>query len=322
MRTSLYILYLLLLYDVVYTQQSASWSSFYENGFIWNPALTARWNTWEASTTYRKDWVGFDGAPESGTLGFQYPLVKQFTKVAFGAFLEYDRVGPIQNIGAAATYCYKIRPRLFGKRDDVLTFGIKGGIYQFQFNPAQLTFFTPPEGNINNLPVSGSIIPDFAGGIFYVSVSDFYSFKSHYYAGISANRVLPLQFNAFVNENISNTMHINLHGGYRYFPFRGPYYLEPGLFVNYSLTKAIHAMAHCRFELVDKFWIAAGAASSADAFAQAGVILGPKSFMKPIVKDGTMRIGIKTNYTLSQLGREGGMGYEFYMAYLFSNEPY
>jgi type IX secretion system PorP/SprF family membrane protein len=304
-------------------QQSAAWSSFYENGFVWNPALTGRWNTWEASTTYRRDWIGFDGGPESGTMGFQFPLIKQFTKVTLGAYLEYDRIGPITNVGGALTYSYKIRPRWFGKRDDVLTFGIKGGVYQVQFDPNNLVFFEKPEGSIGNiLPTDNTILPDFAGGVYYVSVSDFYSFKSHYYAGLAVNRILPLQFGTYNAGDITNSMHINLHGGYRYFPFRAKYYIEPSLFVNYSLSKAVHTMAHCRFEMVDQFWVAAGAASSTDAFAQVGVILGPKSFMKPIVRDGTLRIGVKSNYTLSRLGREGGMGYEFYMAYLFSNEPY
>jgi type IX secretion system PorP/SprF family membrane protein len=322
--SKIYLAILPLLFDIceTYCQQSPSWSSFYENGFVWNPALTGRWNTWEASTTYRRDWVGFDGGPETGTIGFQYPFVRQFTKVSIGAYLEYDRAGPIENVGGAATYCYKIRPRLFGKKDDVLTFGIKAGAYKTQFDPNRLTFFNKPEGNIDNLPFQTKVLPDFGAGIYYVSVSDFYSFKSHYYAGLSTSRFLPLQYYMVSNSSVATSMNIHIHGGYRYFPFRSSTYFEPSLFINYSVSKGFHAMAHVRWEMVDKLWLATGIASSADAFAQAGVILGPKTFMKPIVRDGTLRLGVKSNYTLSKLGREGGIGYEFYMAYLFSNEPY
>ena len=76
------ILMLCLLANDSYSQQLTNWSSFYENGFIWNPALTARWNTWELSTTVHKEWTDFENAPENGTIGFQYPFIKRETKLS------------------------------------------------------------------------------------------------------------------------------------------------------------------------------------------------------------------------------------------------
>ena len=58
-----------------YGQQIANWSSFYENGFIWNPAMTAKWNAMDVSLTHQEMWTGFDGAPKYSTLSFQYPFI-------------------------------------------------------------------------------------------------------------------------------------------------------------------------------------------------------------------------------------------------------
>lgn len=321
------LLLILLIYTTFFilplkSQQNSSWSSFYENGFVWNPALTARWNTWEVSSTYRKEWTGFKGAPENGTLGFQYPFIKRFTTMTVGGFLEHDNVGPFQSTGVAGTYCYKIRPRFFGRRDDVLSFGIKAGLYQYNFDPYELVAYDQPEGDPLLPSNVSSTVPDFAGGIFYTSVSDFYSYKSHYYAGLAVNKILPLQVKSYLAQPITNTVHINIHGGYRYFPFRAKYYLEPNVFVNYAFDRPMNIMAATRFEMIDKFWLSAGAVTNGDVFGQLGVIFDKKSMIGSIVNDGTLRMGVKVDYSMGGLRRYSGVGYEFYMAYLFSNEPY
>lgn len=304
-----------------YGQQTPQWSSYYENGFIWNPALTARWNTWEASTTYRKEWTGFEGAPENLTFGFQYPVIRNFTRMTFGAYIDVDRVGPYQASTAAFTYSYKIKPRFFGKRDDVLSFGIKAGVAKYFFDPSNLVAFDT-EGDLSLLPAQSNINPEVGGGIFYNSVSDFYSFKSHYYGGFSVSRPISTSYKTILDQSISNVPHVYVHGGYRYFPWRSNYFLEPSLFTSYAYTKAINVMANFRFEMVEKFWLSAGVVTNGEIFAQFGLIFNRKSVLGSIVRDGLLRLGIKADYALNSLGEYGGIGYEFYMSYAFSNEPY
>ena len=77
MKQILYIVIIVLgILTSLQAQQRPSWSSFYENGLIWNPALTAKWNRWEVSATHRKEWVGFDDAPAYSTVTFQLPFLK------------------------------------------------------------------------------------------------------------------------------------------------------------------------------------------------------------------------------------------------------
>ena len=323
MRALSFALFLLLIWRTNgNAQQISPWSSYYENGFIHNPALTARWNTWELSSTYKREWTGFQGGPEIGTLGFQYPFIRRFTKMTMGAYATYDKVGPYGTYNYALTYAYKIRTRWFGKRDDVLSFGIKGGALRYQFDPTSLLPFEKPEGEFKNIPNSLGTLPDISGGVFYNSVSDFYSFKSHYYFGLAVSNLLPLNTTVYANSIIKNVPHLFAHGGYRYYPWRAKYYFEPSVFVSYSYQRAMQAMASCRFELSNKFWLSSGLVTSGDMFAQAGVIFDKKSVLGPIVNDGILRMGVKADYTVSSLRRHTGMGYEFYIAYLYSNEPY
>ncbi|MBK8516170.1 MAG: type IX secretion system membrane protein PorP/SprF [Saprospiraceae bacterium] len=96
-------------------QQLSSWSSYYESGFVWNPALTAKWNSNEVAVTHRQDWIGFEGAPQYTNISFQHPFISGYhTKSALGVFMERDKVGlrrkselPLRN--------YRFRPQFLAK---------------------------------------------------------------------------------------------------------------------------------------------------------------------------------------------------------------
>jgi len=226
-------------------QQTASWSSFYENGFIWNPALTARWNAWELSATLRQEWSGFQDAPEYGTVGFQYPFIRNKIKTTIGAYAETDKVGPYESVGLGGTYTYKLYTGLFGIRDGVLTLGLGAKINQFRFNALNLVSYDGIESDFT-IPEDGYKYyrPNVSFGVFYNSVSDFYS------------------------------------------------------------------------------QAAIGGVSNGEVFAQAGLIFNDQSVLGWLVNDGLLRIGTKVDYSLGSIGQFAGMGYEAYVAYMFSEEPY
>jgi len=239
-----------------FSQQMANWSTFYENGFVWNPALTARWNSWEVSATHRTDWSDFQNAPTLSTVGFQFPLIQRVTKTTIGAFLSNDQVGPFTRQGITGTYTYKIRTRWFGHRDDVLTLGMGASMHNYRFDPDKLTAFDGIEGDPNITNQASSVFsPNASFGAFYNSVSDFYSFKSHYFAGLSFVNLFPTKLINVPLGKVIARPQMNLHGGYRYFPWKKRYFYEPSLMISYEGTKAINAMVNVRYELIDKYWL-------------------------------------------------------------------
>jgi type IX secretion system PorP/SprF family membrane protein len=326
----LYLLcFLIGFYGLVNAQQLPSWSSYYETGFVWNPALTAKWNNSETSLTHRQDWIGFDGAPQYTNISFQLPFIGGYhTKSAMGVFVERDAVGPQEKIGAAVTYNYRFRPQLFGKRDDVLGLGFLANVSRYQFNLQNAVVYDPNSLTIDFSESSTIIHPNVGLGAFYISVSDFYAYqKSHYYAGISFNQLIPGSIARFRGRGdnlslaeIQSGFHSTLHVGRRYIPFRKKYFYEPNVMIIYGWTKSVMAIAHMRYELMNAFWVAGGLATTGECFGQVGVILDKHSFVRKMVKDGSLRIGLKTSWNIGSVGQLAKPGLEIYSAYIFGLE--
>jgi len=321
MRFDIWSIFFIFLSVASHAQQNQSWSSFYEVGFLWNPALTARWNTWEVSALVRKEWTDFENSPESGNISFQYPVIKRRTVLSFGGYVDYDKVGPFTQGTMAGTIAYKIRPRLFENRDDVLSLGGNVSIQNRRFDPTSAKAFDGIEGDRNLIiQESNAFSPSLSLGAYYVSVSDFYSFKSHYYFGLSGNQLIPSKLDVNGVGDIIGATNLTAHAGYRHFPKRSPYYVEPNIFVNYSFTKAINVMANLRYERVNRYWFSVGAVSSGELFGQIGFIFNDRSFLGSLVKDGILRIGTRIDYQIAGVGQFAGMGYSAYVAYLFERD--
>ena len=329
MQKAIGIVIVFLLCQNIFGQQLPSWSSYYETGFVWNPALTAKWNRMETSVVHRQDWIGFYDAPSYSNISFQMPFISGYhTKSSFGVFVERDKVGPQEKIGGAITYNYRFRPQWFGKKDDVFGLGLLMNVSQYRFDISSAKVYDPARLIINTEQMSSLVHPNAGMGAFYISVSDFYAYqKSHYYAGISLNQLIPGTLAQFRGrgDNVSlleiqAARHATLHTGYRHIPFRKPYFYEPSIMVIYGGTKAFHVMGHVRYEMMHAFWAAAGVASTGEAFGQAGVILNKHSFMKSIVKEGSLRVGLKGSWQVGSVRRLAALGMEFYGAYVFEVE--
>ncbi len=312
----LFTIILLTLCNSVFGQQIANWSSYYENGFIWNPALTAKWSSTEVSLTHAQEWVGFAGAPQYSSLGLQVPIVKygKVVRSSIGGFIDYDNAGPLSKLSLNLTYGYHFSPQLFGYNEDYLSigFGVQAGRYRF--DPSDLTAYDGIIGDPNLKDASSaSIKPNATIGIFYKS-SGSYEMQSHFYFGLTGNQLFPGRI--FNERDLRTSPHATAHFGCRKVNQGSTSFIEPNLMVMYAFKKAIHAMASIRYEIDRKFWLAGGGATNGEIFLQTGVIMDESSFLSSLVGDGMIRVGIKGDYMISKLGSESGLGYEGYIAYV------
>ena len=306
-----------------YAQQEPSWSSFYENGFLWNPALTAKWNFWELNVTSRQEWSGFENAPKYHTISFQYPFIKNIVRSSVGAYIDVDRIGPYESLGVGFSYTFKIYPNFFDRKDGVLTLGVSPRINQFRFNQTSLVGFDGISGeNFTSAQQNNFISPNLNVGFFYNSVSDFYSFEPHFYFGASFNNVIPITNNLGPNLNWKYVPHINAHGGFRIKKSRSDYYWEPSLMISMVDYNTINVMSHIRYEKEQKYWGAFGLVSNGEVFGQIGFIFNDRSVLGWLVQDGLLRIGTKVDYSIGPIGQFSGVGYEAYVSYSFSNEAF
>ena len=315
-------------------QQLATWSSFHETGFVWNPAMTARYTQWEFSGTHRQEWMGFDDAPQVTTVSFQMPFYQnRFRSSCGGAYLERDQAGPFENFAFGLSYAYKFAPKFrrnHGQDELSIGFSIKGSRYQF--NRGVLTFFEE-----NTVPSVASleqnyqsISPNLSIGLFYSSRNAIQNYnKSFYFVGASINQLAPLKAvniklpgDRVDSWDIRLQPHLFTNVGYRYYPFRSKGFIETNIMGLYSLSNSIHAMASCRYEWENSWWLSGGGVSNGEFFVQTGVIFGPKSKLKKIVKDGALRIGVKGDFHAGKLSLYNRTGYEVYMAYTFEVDKY
>ena len=309
---------LITFYGVISAQQLPKWSTFYENGFIWNPALTAQWYSWEASITHRRDWSGFDVAPEYSTIGFQVPLSDSYfrSKASLGGFIQRDKLGPYDKIGVAGTYSYKITPQLFNNRKDVLSLGLMVEANRYGIDQNRIITFDQT-GSIDGL--ASSFQPNVTLGFFYRSNTYLYNREDHYFFGASINRLVPFSFGDVGLNNFDNDVYSTVHAGWRTFMTR-QFYLEPNFLMVYGYQKAVDAMFSIRGEIFEKFWFGTGVSTTGEVFGQAGVVFDGRSVLGGLVGDGALRMGIKSDYRLGSIRNFAGRGYELYVSYQYEIE--
>jgi len=112
----------------VLAQQEGQFTQFMFNKQYYNPAYSGMRGVPTINAIYRKQWLGFNGAPENQLLGYNMPA--NGDKVGLGLLLHRQSVGITQNIGAALSYSYSV------VQSDKLTikFGLQGSFEQFSIN--------------------------------------------------------------------------------------------------------------------------------------------------------------------------------------------
>ena len=71
-------------------QQTPIYSQFFMNPYVYNPAFAGQNGRSVAFLSYRKQWIGIDGAPETSTLSFHTPAKRN---IALGGLVYYDKRG-------------------------------------------------------------------------------------------------------------------------------------------------------------------------------------------------------------------------------------
>ncbi|MFK7809487.1 MAG: type IX secretion system membrane protein PorP/SprF [Saprospiraceae bacterium] len=103
-------------------QQEVQFTQFMYNKLYYNPAYAGVRGGPSLKAMYRRQWIGFEGAPESRLISFDLPLFND--RVGFGAtFLSHDQ-GITDNWQANLAYSYSIKLR----EDLYLRTGFQGSI--------------------------------------------------------------------------------------------------------------------------------------------------------------------------------------------------
>ena len=97
------------------------YAQYLNNPLAINPAYSGFTPDLNASLTYRKQWAGFDGSPETINASIHSSVAEN--KMGLGLMIVQDKIGVSKNTEAQVTYAYKLD---FG--DNKLSFGLQAGL--------------------------------------------------------------------------------------------------------------------------------------------------------------------------------------------------
>jgi type IX secretion system PorP/SprF family membrane protein len=183
-----------------HAQTDPLYAQYLNNPLLLNPAYSGFNNNLNASVTYRKQWAGFDGSPETFNATAHTSL--HDNKMGAGLIVLQDKIGPSKNTEVHGTYSYKLD---LGNKE--LTFGLQAGLTNFRSDYSDLNVYDPGgdefSENLNFTKVS------FGSGIILSS--------ERYFVGFSVPRLLKTRQRYYDTEVEIYRQHFYLAGASVFF---------------------------------------------------------------------------------------------------------
>ncbi|SIT07382.1 type IX secretion system membrane protein, PorP/SprF family, partial [Belliella pelovolcani] len=159
----------------VESQQLPQFSQYIFNGLHINPAYAGYKGEPYIQSTYRSQWVGFEGAPTTFTVTAD--LSANEGLMGFGVSILSDKMGPTNTNGAMLSYAYRIQTG----RNSFLGLGASVGASEYAIDGDMLRANDPndpniPEGRVN------MFTPNMNMGLFFHT--------DRFYAGASAYNMI------------------------------------------------------------------------------------------------------------------------------------
>jgi len=167
--------------QLVQAQQEPQYTQYLFNTLSVNPAYAGNRGVLSFTGLYRSQWVGLDGAPETGNFNVHSPIGSN-GKVGLGFSLINDRIGEgvNQETEFDISFSYTIQTSDVGK----LSFGINAGGQLLSVDFTRLNQFTTELTAANN--IDNQFSPNFGLGAYYHT--------PRFYLGLSAPNLLETDF--------------------------------------------------------------------------------------------------------------------------------
>ncbi|GCD76909.1 hypothetical protein JCM31826_03910 [Thermaurantimonas aggregans] len=111
-----------------FSQQVPLYSNYFFTPYIYNPAMSGLSATPELSAIFRRQWTGFDGAPQTAALAFNGASLSN--KVGYSVYAYNDQASLLERNAIYGAYAYKVQ---FGDKN-FIDFGIGAGYLNQSIN--------------------------------------------------------------------------------------------------------------------------------------------------------------------------------------------
>lgn len=303
-------------------QQDIQFSQYVFNGLSLNPAYAGYKEDIYINSTYRKQWVSFPGAPETGTLtvdGLANILGNK--TVGLGAQFTWDRVGPQDVVSVYASYAYRIR--MNEEDDSRLSLGLSVGVNQYSINGDRLL---PTDQGDPNLPEGrvSTTKPNANFGVYY--------YKPSFYIGMSILNIFPSNIydDAFTGKNNYDYLvtrkvpHYYLTSGFMV-TLSEDVKLKPSFMIKDDFKGPTNIDLNALFLIGERFWIGGSYRSAVKLWNKKDLQKGLEqndavSLMTEIFATERLRIGYSYDFATSKLDSYQKGSHEISIGFLLFNK--
>ncbi|HHB77629.1 MAG TPA: type IX secretion system membrane protein PorP/SprF [Saprospiraceae bacterium] len=197
-----FIVLLLFLTMSLEAQQEAQFTQFMFNKQYYNPAYSGMRGVPTLQAIYRKQWLGFTGAPENQQVNFNTPVAGQ--KIGLGLLVLRQSVGITQNISGVFSYSYSV------VQSDMISvkLGLQASLEQFSINFANKDNIIREPGDPSTRDENTQATSGNVGVGLYVG-------HSNVYVGISMPNILEstIGVNDVGTQTATKAQHLYIMGG-------------------------------------------------------------------------------------------------------------
>lgn len=119
-------------------QEDPLYAQFLTNPILINPSYTGINNNFSSAISYRRQWAGYEGSPN--TINFNSQISVNNNKMGLGLIVLQDVIGVNTNTESYATYSYKVYTL-----NGVISFGLQGGFINYKSNNGDLNAYDPSD---------------------------------------------------------------------------------------------------------------------------------------------------------------------------------
>lgn len=296
---SIYISVLISLCGIgAFGQQTVQFSQYVFNGLAVNPGYAGYKEEWNANISLRSQWVGVDGAPQTGVASVDGLTANPNKKVGLGLIVTGDQLGPQRMFSAYANYAYRLQLDY----DDTkrLSFGLGFGATQYNLDGSMFNYFDEQDQAIP-AGFASKLVPDFRFGVYYSSPT--------FYIGASVLDLLAGREGSSARVDnysvVRQVRHIYLTAG-AMFELSEGVSIKPSFMLKEDFRGPTNLDVTAFLAFDKKLWFGAGYRTGAYIYKKNNLQEGldrsdAVSGIAQFYVNGNLRIGYSYDYTLNQL---------------------
>ncbi|UPK68749.1 type IX secretion system membrane protein PorP/SprF [Chitinophaga filiformis] len=305
----------LLLTCIVQAQQDVQFSQYVFNGLSVNPAYAGYREELYLHSTYRQQWAGFQGAPQTGTVAMDGVTDVYTKRVGLGGQVTWDRLGPQESIALYGSYAYRIPMA----NDSRLSIGLGLGITQYAVDGSSRKYVDADDPALT-LGKQSTLVPDARFGIYYNTYRTFIGFSimdlfSAYTGG-------KMYFgNGTLYSTLRKSRHIYLSGGTVIY-LNNDIKLKPSVMIKEDLKGPTNIDLNVFVLLQERLWLGASYRAGMNLWGKTALTSSVDpgtaiSVMAEVFVSDNMRLGYSYDLSTNGISRYQRGSHELSIGILF-----